>query len=71
MERAMSTPKKFLRLQAVMDAVGLARATIYKRIKEGTFPAPVQLGPRAVAWDESAIAEWQAGLQTGVKKDLV
>lgn len=67
----MSAPKRFLRLPAVMNAVGLARATIYKRIKAGTFPAPVQLGPRAVAWDENAIAEWQASLTTGTKTELV
>jgi prophage regulatory protein len=71
MSNESNTTKKFLRLPAVMDAVGLARATIYKRIKAGTFPQPVQLGPRAVAWDESAIATWQASLETGVKKELV
>lgn len=67
----MNQPKRFLRLPAVMDAVGLARATIYKRIKAGTFPAPVQLGPRAVAWDQAAIADWQASLTTGTKTELV
>lgn len=67
----MNAPKKFLRLPAVMNMVGLARATIYKRIKAGTFPAPVQLGPRAVAWDEEAIANWQAALSTGTKTELV
>ena len=67
----MNQPKRFLRLPAVMTAVGLARATIYKRIKAGTFPAPVQLGPRAVAWDEEAIADWQASLPTGTKTELV
>lgn len=67
----MNEPKQFLRLPAVLDRVGLKRATIYKRIKAGTFPEPVQLGPRAVAWDEEKIAEWQASLKTGVKKELV
>jgi prophage regulatory protein len=67
----MSTPKNFLRLPAVLERVGLKRATVYKRMKAGTFPEPVQLGPRAVAWDEEAIAIWQAGLKTGVKKELV
>lgn len=67
----MNAPKRFLRLPAVMDAVGLARATIYKRIKAGTFPKPIQLGPRAVAWDASAIADWQASLTIGTKTELV
>lgn len=67
----MNQPKRFLRLPAVMEAVGLARATIYKRVKAGTFPAPVQLGPRAVAWDQADIADWQASLTTGTKTELV
>lgn len=67
----MSVPKQFLRLPAVLERVGLKRATIYKRIKAGTFPAPLQLGPRAVAWDEAAIAEWQNSLAKGVKTVLV
>jgi len=67
----MDGAKRFLRLPAVMDMVGMARSTIYKRISDGTFPAPVQLGPRAVAWEEMAIAKWQGGLQTGVKKSAV
>ena len=67
----MNAPKRFLRLPAVMNAVGLARATIYKRMKAGTFPKPIQLGPRAVAWDESEIADWQASLTIGTKTELV
>lgn len=54
-----------------MDMVGMARSTIYKRISAGTFPASVQLRPRAVAWEEIVITEWQGGLQTGVKKSAI
>jgi len=66
----MNAPKRFLRLPAVMNAVGLAGATLYKRIKAGTFAGPVQLGLRAVAWDENAIAEWQPSLAIGTKTEL-
>lgn len=61
---------RFLRLPAVIEMVGLQRTAIYGRIKAGTFPKPVQLGPRAVAWDERELAEWQGGLTRGVKKQL-
>ena len=67
----MEQPKRFLRLPAVIEAVGLGKTAIYGRIKAGTFPEPVQLGPRAVAWDAGAIAEWQRNLETGVKKTAV
>ncbi|EKS73138.1 DNA-binding transcriptional activator [Burkholderia sp. SJ98] len=39
-----------LRRKQVEAATGLARSTIYQRIKNKTFPAAVQLGPRAVGW---------------------
>jgi prophage regulatory protein len=67
----VNKPKKFLRLPTVIEMVGMKRATIYKWIKAGTFPEPVQLGLRSVAWDQDKIAEWQANRETGVKKELV
>lgn len=55
----MTEMKTFIRLPAVMAATGLGKTTIYERIKAGTFPPPIQIGPRAVAWDAGAIAAWQ------------
>lgn len=51
---------KFMRLNDVKDATGLARSTIYKYVKQGIFPAPVSLGGRAVAWVEGEVAAWIA-----------
>lgn len=67
----MTAPKQFLRLPAVISMVGIGRTVIYERIKAGTFPAPVQIGARAVAWDASEIASWQESLTRGVKKAAV
>ena len=36
------------------------RSTIYQYIKDGVFPKPVPLGPRAVGWLESDVTEWIA-----------
>lgn len=47
-----------LRLPAVKAATGLSRSTIYARMREGRFPAPVPLGGKAVGWPESEIAAW-------------
>jgi predicted DNA-binding transcriptional regulator AlpA len=35
----MTSLRKALRLPAVMEATGLAKPTIYKKIAEGKFPA--------------------------------
>ena len=46
------------RLPAVKARTGVSRTYIYDSIGKGTFPAPVQLGPRAVGWLDSDITAW-------------
>jgi prophage regulatory protein len=55
----MTMTKKFLRLPAVIEATGQSRSTILRRVKAGAFPAPIHLGPRAIAWDSADVARWQ------------
>lgn len=45
-------------LPDVMPKVGLKRSAIYDKIKNGEFPAPISLGPRAVAWIADEIDQW-------------
>ena len=47
-----------LRRHQVQQRTGLSRSTLYQYIKDGVFPASVQLGPRAVGWLESDISDW-------------
>jgi len=49
---------RLLRLPRVMDGTGMRRSSIYARIKAGTFPSPIPLGGRAVAWSETEINKW-------------
>jgi prophage regulatory protein len=51
-------PTCFLRLPQVKQRTGLSRSSIYAKISLGEFPAPVNLGVRAVAWIDVEIAEW-------------
>ena len=54
---------------AVEDRTSLDITTIYRKIKAGTFPPPVRVGRRRVAWRESDITSWQNGLAVGVRRD--
>lgn len=47
-----------LRLPRVKERCGLGRASIYAGVKNGTFPAPVKLGDRAVGWLASSVDDW-------------
>lgn len=48
----------FIRLPEVKAITGLSKTSLYALIKEKNFPAPVRLGPRAVAWVKSEIRQW-------------
>lgn len=58
-----TTPRapSILRRAQVQARTGLSRSTIYQYIHDGHFPAPLQLGPRAVGWLESEVSAWIAG----------
>ncbi|AAO56907.1 putative DNA-binding protein [Pseudomonas syringae pv. tomato] len=49
---------RLLRLDEVLHTTGLGRNTVYRRIREGTFPKQVRIGPNSVAWRQSEIARW-------------
>jgi prophage regulatory protein len=48
----------FLRLPEVKMVTGLSKSSIYALIRADSFPAPVRLGPRTVAWVKSEIKQW-------------
>ena len=48
----------FLRLPDVKALTGLSKSSLYALIRERSFPAPVRLGARAVAWVKSEVRQW-------------
>ena len=57
-------PSKLLRLPIVEERTGLKKSTIYAGVAAGTFPAPVRLSARAVAWRDSDLDRWIAERST-------
>lgn len=57
-----------MRIQDVVRVTSVDRKTIYNWIRPGsptydpTFPAPVKLGRRVIAWKRSEIEAWMNGL---------
>ena len=50
-----------MRLPAVLERVGLSRTTLWRRIRDGSFPQPVRLGgegSRAVGWYYREVENW-------------
>lgn len=50
--------KRFLRRPQAEAITGLSRSTIYAQMENGTFPQPVKLSVRSVAWIESEVQAW-------------
>lgn len=51
---------RLLRIKDVEAETSLSRATIYRRIAAGEFPAPIRLTTQRVAWSETAIERWKS-----------
>ena len=53
--------QRLIRRPEVEDRVGLITATIYRLMRRGQFPKPIEIhGPQCVGWIESEIDEWIA-----------
>lgn len=65
---------RILRLKQVSTIVGLAKSSIYRKVREGTFPAPIKLGSDwASGWISTEVYDWIddqirrcRGVRTGV-----
>ena len=61
---------RLLTVAEVLEATGLSRSTVYVLMRQGGFPEPLKVGPRAVRWRLSEIEDWQA-TRARAKGDLV
>ncbi len=60
MKREAAHHARMLRFPEVIDQTGLSRTTIWRRVRAGTFPAPLALGENSIGWPSHTIAEWCA-----------
>ena len=52
----MSTDQDVLLTRREVERrTGLSRSTLYRKMREGTFPVPLKVSERAVRWRESDI----------------
>ena len=57
-----------LRFPQVQAKTGLCRSSIKNYVTAGKFPAPVQIGPRAVGFVEAEVNEWFASRVAASRK---
>lgn len=44
--------------QLIPDLLPFSQSTLWRKVKDGTFPAPVKLSLRITAWRVSDIEQW-------------
>lgn len=64
-------PGRLLRLPPVQERTGLGKSSIYAAMAAGTFPTPVRLGTRGVAWREEEIDAWIQSRQTAEIRPVI
>lgn len=52
------TPDRILRIKIVLERTGLSRATLYRKIEQGSFPRQIKISARCAGWRESAVNAW-------------
>lgn len=58
----MESPR-IIRLNELRTLTGLPASTIYRMMREGTFPSHLRLSKRAVGWREAEVLAWIAARQ--------
>jgi prophage regulatory protein len=54
----MDRPSRILRIKVVLQRTGLSRATLYRKVADGSFPKQIQISTRCIGWRESAVEAW-------------
>lgn len=63
------TLEQLLTAQEVADKLRTTPSNLYRKIKAGKFPAPIQLSIRCVRWKESDVVQWLNNLPTSVSSE--
>lgn len=61
---------RIVRPQGLRALTSLSLATIYRLIKRGDFPRPIQLSVQAVGWDVNDINAWIEGRKTSQLREV-
>ena len=54
----MEDHDRILRIRSLLDRTGLSRATLYRKMQQGTFPKQIAISTRCAGWRESAVKDW-------------
>ena len=59
-------PTGFCRTKTLLALIPISRHTLYRNIKDGTFPKPVRISKGIVAWPVEVVRKLIADMKRGV-----
>lgn len=57
-----------IRERQLMPLLPFSHATMWRRVKEGTFPKPVKIGRTMTAWEWGKVRRWLSVQAAGAQK---
>jgi len=52
--------RRVMRFREVRGTVSLSRSTVWRKVRDGSFPRPIRIGKSAVGWIASEVQDWIA-----------
>ena len=63
--RITGVERYFREKQLLESFLPFSASTLWRKVRAGTFPAPVKLGPAITAWREQDVVDWLNRQSTG------
>lgn len=57
----------YIRLPLILSFIPLSPSTVWRKVKDGTFPRPIKLSKNTTAWKAENIHAWLDSLHAEVK----
>ena len=51
-------PRKIIRSAEVRSRTGKSRTQLWRDVRAGRFPAPIELGVNSIGWFEDEVEDW-------------
>ena len=52
--------RRFIRQKNLILMIGFSAATLWRKVKNGSFPKPIKLGEKMTAWRIEDITQWMS-----------
>lgn len=63
--------KQWRTLKEVCDATKLSRTTIWRKVNNGTFPAPFKASSKRIVWNDKEVEDWQEKQAAKVRRQII